>query len=344
MATPSGGRRYRRHVARRTESSLSVTRADRRRNGVQLGQVALGQVDAGRHGVLVQVTALLRARDRDDVLALGERPGDGDLGRGRAEPVGHRTHDVDDAQVVLQDAFLEPRHPAAQVVVLKARLRDRAGEEPPAERRERHERRAVGGAPADDVSGALPARGAERVARPQRQLGLDRGDGVHAVRLLGLGDADLRQAQMADLALADQLRHGAPRLGERDLRVDAVQVVQVDHVGVEPAQAGLDRLAYVAGRPVAYDLTGAGIGDQADLAAEHGTVAYAVQGLAHELLVVPRAVDVAGVQERHAQVDGLPDQRHRLAVVTLGLGVGPAHAHAAETDRAHPAIPELPHD
>src|SRR5262249_17383616 len=79
------------------------------------------------------------------------------------------------------------------------------------------------------------------------------------------------------------------------------------------------------------------------LAAEHGLVADALKCPAQELLVVPFAVHVAGVQEGHTEIDRLPDQRDRLTVVALGLGVRPAHAHASQAHRADVPIRELPH-
>ena len=113
---------------------------------------------------------------------------------------------------------------------------------PRPERRERQERRAVRGAPRHDLG--------ERVARPQRALGLHGGDGVDRVRALELVDAHLGQAERADLALRDQLGHRAPGLLQRHLGVDAVQLVEVDEVGPQaPAASPRSPRARAPGRP-----------------------------------------------------------------------------------------------
>jgi hypothetical protein len=48
------------------------------------------------------------------------------------------------------------------------------------------------------------------------------------------------QAEEADLALRDQLRHGAGSLLDGRARVDAVLVVQIDMVGAQPGQRAFD--------------------------------------------------------------------------------------------------------
>ena len=49
-------------------------------------------------------------------------------------------------------------------------------------------------------------------------------------------DARLGEAEVLDLALLDQLLDGAGDLLDRDVRVDAVLVEQVDPVGPQPPQ------------------------------------------------------------------------------------------------------------
>ena len=64
---------------------------------------------------------------------------------------------------------------------------------------------------------------------------------------LDLVDDDLGQADVADLALLLERGELAELVGERDLRVDAVQLEQVDALEAEVAQAQLDLLAQVLG-------------------------------------------------------------------------------------------------
>jgi hypothetical protein len=62
-------------------------------------------------------------------------------------------------------------------------------------------------------------------------------DRHHRAGLLDLPDADLRQPDVSDLARVPQLLQGADLVGEGDLRVDAVELEQLDAVEPEAAQA-----------------------------------------------------------------------------------------------------------
>jgi len=70
---------------------------------------------------------------------------------------------------------------------------------------------------------------------------------VRAADCLGRG---LRQAQVADLAVAYQLAHRSDRLLDRDLRIDAVLVVEVDVVDAEPLERGVAGIADVLGTAI----------------------------------------------------------------------------------------------
>jgi hypothetical protein len=52
--------------------------------------------------------------------------------------------------------------------------------------------------------------------------------------------ACFRKAEVLDLAFPDQLLHRPRHLLDRDARVDAVLVEEVDPVGLEPLERGLD--------------------------------------------------------------------------------------------------------
>ncbi len=69
------------------------------------------------------------------------------------------------------------------------------------------------------------------------------------LRALELVDAHLGQAERADLPLRDQLGHRAPRLLERHLGIDAVQLVEVDEVGPQPLSEPSIASRTCSGRP-----------------------------------------------------------------------------------------------
>jgi hypothetical protein len=87
----------------------------------------------------------------------------------------------------------------------------------------------------------------------------------------GVGAADrvgpcLGQADVADLALGDQVGQGADGLLDGRVRVDPVLVVQVDVVGAEPLERALDRGADVGRTAVGDAGPAVGVGDQAEAA------------------------------------------------------------------------------
>ena len=70
---------------------------------------------------------------------------------------------------------------------------------------------------------------------------------------------------------------------------------------------------------------------EAELGGDHHLVAEGRERLAHQLLVRERAVDLGGVEEGDAALDGRPDQRDHLLLVGR-RAVAEAQAHAAEPD------------
>src|SRR5262249_41838773 len=144
--------------------------------------------------------ATLRSRNRHDAFILRQYPRERDL-RGRALVNGGDLLDR-----------LEQRHVLAEVVDQKARVLaapvlwqqrietlDRAGEKAAPEWRISEKTDAELAASGQDVL--------FDIARPQRILGLERGDTMHFVRASDRLRAGLRQQQMPDLALLDQACH-----------------------------------------------------------------------------------------------------------------------------------------
>jgi|GEM_PF-2896071 len=74
---------------------------------------------------------------------------------------------------------------------------------------------------------------------------------------------------------------------------------------------------------------------RAELDRDLNPVAQALEAAAHQKLVVAHAVEVAGVEQRDAALDGGADGCDALVVVGLSIDAG--HAHAAEADGKPPA-------
>ena len=160
------------------------------------------------------------------------------------------------------------------------------------------------------------------------------------LRLDDLVGGERGRADRPDLAAAHQVGQGGQGLVDVGVRVRAVHLVQVDVVGLQPAQAVLDLADDPAARVAAH------VGILAHLAVrlggQHHVVPAAAQGLADDLLRLPRRVHVRGVDEVDAAVQrGVDDPD---AVLVIGVAPGAEH-HRAEAVGAHldPGTAERPH-
>jgi hypothetical protein len=139
-----------------------------------------------------------------------------------------------------------------------------------------------------------------------------------------------------DLALPDQLTNRPRDVLDRDSRVDAVLVEEVDAVGPEALQHALGRGLDVLGTAVqpGFLLPRLQVDVPPELRGDHDLAADGREGLAHELLVRERAVHLGGVEERDAPLHGGPDEGDHLLRVR-GRTVPEAHPHAAEPEGRH---------
>jgi hypothetical protein len=96
------------------------------------------------------------------------------------------------------------------------------------------ERDAVGGAELDDAAQHV-------VVVPQAQLDLHRVDVGDLPRLFNLADRHVAQADAGDQAAAPQAVQGAHARRERHARIRRVQLIEVDPVDAQRAQAGFAR-------------------------------------------------------------------------------------------------------
>jgi hypothetical protein len=114
---------------------------------------------------------------------------------------------------------------------------------------------------------------------------------------------------MARLAGLHDLGERLHRLLERCVPVIAVTLIEVDVVGAKPRERGVDLLVDLPTRQTAV----AGGHRPEELRRKHVGVARPVgEHLTEELLGLPARVDVRGVDEVDADVEGLPDAGLRL--------------------------------
>jgi len=280
-------------------------------------------VDVESTDIFFEIFAALGAGDGDDGVSLSEDPGEGELGGGAVFFFGDLFDAMHEVEILLEIFSLKTRSVAAVVVsgeiVEAAEL---AGEESAAER-------AVG----DEADAEIAAGGEDFVlgiARPEGVFGLQRGDGMNLCGAAKSFGAGLGESDMTDLAFLDELRHGVDGFFDGRVGVDAVLVVEVDVIDAETAQAALAGFADIVG--FAVDAAGPGIGgvaNDAEFGGEDDFVALAHDGASDELFVSVRSVDVGGVEEGDAEIDGLVDGGDGFGVVASGVEL--RHAHAAES-------------
>src|SRR5450830_1053276 len=294
---------------------------------VDARQVLLAELDLhGRH-VLLQVRATLGARDGHDVVALVQHPSQSKLSGRHALLGGERLEALHELAVAAEVVALETWVTGAEIALV-AHVVGRAE----AAREEAAPDRGVG-----HEADAELAHGREqallRVARPERVLGLQRRDGVHRVSTADRLWRGLGQADVADLARLHELGHRTHGLLDRDLLVHTVLVVQVDVLHAEALERGVAGRVHV--RRPAVDAHPAAVlaAHVPELRRQHDRVAPPRDGAPDEALVGEGTVDVRGVDQGHAQLEGAMDGRHRLVLV--GRAVELRHAHAAETHGRH---------
>jgi hypothetical protein len=168
----------------------------------------------------------------------------------------------------------------------------------------------------------------------------------------GLVGCGVGQAEVAHLALGDELGHGAHRLLDGHARVGEVDVPEIDRVDPEAPQARLGRGAGALGPGVDPDLVVVGGRDALGRvrAPEHDPplrgnldlVAAAGDGPADQPLVVAvGAVGIGRVDERRAGGDRVLQRAHGALVVVVAVhAVDEDHGAVADGGDGQAAGPE----
>src|SRR6266853_3678428 len=156
--------------------------------------------------------------------------------------------------------------------------------------------------------------------------GRDRLDGVGAAERVHAG---FGHAEVLHLALRNQFLDRARHVLDRDIRVDAMLIIEIDDIGAKPFQRTLDALLDALGPAVLHLLPV--LDFDAELGGDHHLPAQWRQRLTDEFFVAVRAVDFRRIEECDAAFHGCADERdHRLLVRWESVAL--AHAHAAEPE------------
>jgi hypothetical protein len=101
--------------------------------------------------------------------------------------------------------------------------------------------------------------------------------------------ARLRQPEVPDLAVPDEVLHRAGNVLDRNVRIDSVLIEQIDDVGPEALEQSLGNLLDVL-RP-AIQAAGRALNVEAELGCDHHLFTDGRKGFTDERLVRERTVD-----------------------------------------------------
>src|SRR5690606_36429466 len=226
---------------------------------------------------------LRSARYRHDAVLPSEHPRERELCGSAALVRGDLANRVDELEIASKVLALEARVLAAPVIGCEiVDAANRAREEATAE-----------GTVGDEADTELRAERQQlvlRVAAPQRILGLKSADGVHRVRAADRGRRRFGQAEVAYLAFTHEIGHCADRVLDRRLRVDAMLIIEIDHVHAEAFQARVASLLHVLGSAVDTEESTVRSAHVTEFRREHDGFSAVANRAADELLVPAHAV------------------------------------------------------
>ncbi len=145
-----------------------------------------------------------------------------------------------------------------------------------------------------------------------------------------------RKAEVFHLALPDQFRHGAHRIFDRNVRIDAMLIEQVDDIDAKAFEGGFGNGAHIFRAAVRAHhhlaCRFAGVDFETELGGDDHLVAIGLQAFADEDFIVVRPINLCRIEKGDAEFDGAV-QRCNCAALIAGRAIGMGHAHAAEAER-----------
>ena len=294
---------------------------------VEFGEFVRGEGNGRGAEIFAKALEPARSRNRNDPVLLRDHPGKRNL-RGRLSlGLRERLDEFHELHVGFKVFPFEARHVVAEVSGAERRLgTDLAREESLAERTE--------GNKADSFFFKERENALFGFAPHHRIFALHRrkrADGLGARNRLGTG---FGKPPAEDLSFGDQVLHEKRHLFDGHLRVDTVQIIEIDVIGLQTRERPFDRLAKHFGTRVEVLRAGLEVELNAALRRDHDFVADGLQGLAHKRFVRVGPVAFGRVEERDAEVVRLVNEADHF-LFRRGGTVAVAHSHAAETDRGH---------
>ena len=182
----------------------------------------------------------------------------------------------------------------------------------------------------------------DAAARPANIRSAARRSGKFCAARFKRAGGDLRQADVAHIAGLDQIRDGAERVLDRHRAVVARRLIEVDVVGLQPAQGIGEEVLHRGGPQVVAGPAAVGRRRAPNFTDRKARSRFsAFERLADQHFVVAHAVEIAGVDQRDPGLERGVDGGDALGVV--GRAVAARHGHAAEPGGGNGlvAIPKL---
>lgn len=123
-----------------------------------------------------------------------------------------------------------------------------------------------------------------------------------------MGTADLvgrclGEPEVPNLSKGYQVGHGTECLFNGDVRIDAVQDIDIHCVGSQSPQTRIDCSVYVSRRPISTDNMTVCVADKSELRCQHHLVPALLDSPSHEFFILPCTVTVSRVQKIASQIE-----------------------------------------
>ena len=141
-----------------------------------------------------------------------------------------------------------------------------------------------------------------------------------------------RKSKVLHLAGGDEVLHRSSHIFNRHRGIDAMLIVEIDHIGSKALERGLYHGLDMFG-PAIQPLpprASIGIEVEPELGRDHHLIAHRSQRLADQFLVCVGSVNLRRVEKRNAAIDRPANQSDHLSLFRERRRVRKAHAHAPE--------------
>ena len=181
-----------------------------------------------------------------------------------------------------------------------------------------------------------------RIARPQRVFRLNRRDRMHRVGALQCRRAHFAQTKIFHFARRDQFGHRPHRFFNRRGGVDAMLIVEIDHIDIQPFEtrlAGRSHIFRPAVDPALQRFVR--VAHESELRRQHHLFPTTGDRTADKLLIRPRPVHIGGIQKVQPPIQSMMDRCDRFRIIARAIEI--AHAHATQADFRDCQITKVSH-